>query len=376
MSSLPGGPRRIEIPRTGGPEVLEVRPFSPGDPGPGEVAIDVAAIGVNFADLFCRLGLYAAAPPRPFAPGFEVAGVVAAVGPPGPAVAPPDPAAESGRPPLRVGDRVIAVTRFGGYATRINVRATWVRALPAGWSFAQGAAFPVAFLTAWYGLCHLGRVDAGEVVLVHSAAGGVGTAACRLASRAGAKVIGTVGSEAKAEVARAHGAHEVVVTPAYDAWDAIDAAARRVAQRGVERGGRAPRESLDVVFDAVGGRALANGFSRLRPGGRLIAYGFAGMMPARGVLSWPRLAWRYLRRPRLDPFAMTGTNRSVIGFNLVYLWDRAELLSRAFDSLLARAASGEITPLVGATFPFERTADAHRLMQSRGSTGKIVLLVE
>ena len=339
---------RIVIPRVGGPEVLTEERFDPAPPAPGEVAIEVRAAGVNFADLFCRLGLYAAAPPRPFVPGFEVAGVVAEVGP---GVAEP-----------RVGERVLGVLRFGGYATRVHVPAAWTRPLPDGWSFAEGAAFPAAFLTAWYGLIHQGRLARGETAVIHSAAGGVGGAACQLARHAGARVLGTVGSAAKRAAALAAGADEVVVSPTYDVWAEID---RLTAGRGV-----------DVVFDAVGGRGLAAGYRRLRPMGRLVVYGFAEMMPRGGLRNWPALAWRRLRTPHFDPLDMTGKNRAVIGFNLVHLFDRDEPLGRGFDALLDLARAGALRPIVGATVPFQRAADAHRLLQSRASTGKVVLVRE
>ena len=341
-------PLRVVIPRVGGPEVLRVEPFEPTPPGPGEVAVEVYAAGVNFADLFCRLGLYAAAPPRPFVPGFELAGEVVATGP---GVAAP-----------RAGERVIGVTRFGGCATRLNLPAAWTRSLPDGWSFAEGAAFPVAFLTAWYGLVHQGRIARGETAVIHSAAGGVGSAACQLARHAGARTIGTVGSEGKRAAALAAGADEVVVSPRYAVWPEID---RLTAGRGV-----------DLVLDAVGGRGLAEGFRRLRPMGRLVVYGFADLMPQGGLRNWPALAWRRWRTPRFDPLEMTGTNRAVIGFNLVYLFDRAEPLAAGFDALLERARAGALRPVVGARLPFERAADAHRLLQSRASTGKVVLVRE
>ncbi len=341
-------PLRVVIPRVGGPEVLRVEPFEPAPPGPGEVAVEVHAAGVNFADLFCRLGLYAAAPPRPFVPGFEVAGEVAAVGP--------------GVTAPRAGERVLGVLRFGGCATRATLPAEWTRPLPAGWSFADGAAFPVAFLTAWYGLIHQGRLARGETTVIHSAAGGVGSAACQLAHHAGARVIGTVGSEGKRAAARAAGADDVVVSPRYDVWPAID---RLTAGHGV-----------DLILDAVGGRGLGEGYRRLRPMGRLVVYGFADLMPQGGIRNWPALAWRRWRTPRFDPLEMTGTNRAVIGFNLVYLFDRAEPLARGFDALLELARAGALRPVVGARVPFERAADAHRLLQSRASTGKVVLVRE
>ncbi len=161
-------------------------------PGPGEATVRAEAIGLNFADVFACLGLYSATPEGSFIPGLECAGVVVAVGP--------------GVDGVRPGDRVMAVTRFGGYATRLNVDVRQLHPLPEGWSFAEGAAWPVQALTAWYALCALGEVAPGDAVLVHSAAGGVGLHALEIAGSLGARVVATVGSEAKRSfLARARG---------------------------------------------------------------------------------------------------------------------------------------------------------------------------
>jgi len=339
---------RIVITRVGGPEVLEIRPFVPAPPAPGEVVLEVGAVGLNFADIACRLGLYQAAPPIPFVPGLEVAGVVVARG--------------EGVDRPAVGERVIAVTRFGGYTTRLNVAAELTRPLPEGWSFAQGAAFPVVFLTAWHGLVNVGRLARGETVVVHSAAGGVGTAACQIARDRGARVIGTVGSERKRTVAAEAGADPVLVSPHYDVWADVD---RVTEGRGV-----------DIVFDAVGGRGLRHGYRRLRPGGRLIVYGFAEMMPAGGWRNWPLLVWKYLRTPRFAPFYMTTENRTVSGFNLIYMWERLDLFDETWSALMALAREDRVRPVIGATLPFEKVGEAQTLLQSRGSTGKVVLVRE
>jgi NADPH:quinone reductase-like Zn-dependent oxidoreductase len=337
---------RIVITRTGGPEVLALTPFDPAPPGPGEVAIDVRAAGLNFADIFCRLGLYKAAPPPPFVPGLEVAGTIAAVG--------------EGVRDFRTGDRVLAVTRFGGYTTYLNSAEEWVRPLPAGWSPEEGAAFPVAYLTAYHGLVNLGRLEAGETVVVHAAAGGVGTAACQIARALGARVIGTVGSEGKRRIAEEAGAEDVFVSRDYKVWDAIRS--------------RTSGSGVDLIFDGVGGPGLQRGFESLPPGGRLVVYGFSEMMPVGGRRNWPRLAWRYLRTPRFSPFAMVESNRSVAGFNLIHLWGKQDLFRTSTSALMALVEHGEIRPVMGRTFPFEDAGRAQAFLQSRGSVGKVVLV--
>jgi NADPH:quinone reductase-like Zn-dependent oxidoreductase len=336
---------RIVITRYGGPEVLKIEPFDPAPPADDEVSIAVRAIGINFADLFCRLGLYQAAPKAPFTPGFEVGGEVAAVG--------------AGVDGFHPGDRVLALTRFGGYTSQLNVPAKWVRPIPNPWSFEQAAAFPVVFLTAYHGLVNVGRLAPGETVVVQSAAGGVGTAACQIAKTLGARVIGTVGSESKREIALQAGASEVVVSPRYRVWNQI---------RELTAG-----QGVDLVFDAVGGRELRSAYRTLRLGGRLVVYGFAAMMPKGGRRNWPLIVWRWLRMPRFNPLDLTPRNLLLAGFNLVYLWKNESLFTEALAQLAKWAEQGVIRPVVGATFAFNAAPAAHALLQSRRSTGKIVL---
>lgn len=341
-------PQRIVITRIGGPEALAIESFDAVSPGPGEVAVDVKAVGLNFADIFCRHGMYKAAPPLPFSPGFEVAGTIAETG--------------EGVSGFKPGDRVFAVTRFGGYTTRLHIGEEWVRPLPEEWSFADGAAFPVAYLTAYYGLVNLGQTAPGETVVVQSAAGGVGTAGCALVRSLGGSVIGTVGSEGKKQVALDAGAQDVIVDPDYRVWDAVD----RLT------GG----EGVDVVFESVGGSQVRRGFEALKPGGRLLIYGYSQMIPQGSRRNWPVLAWRYLRTPRFNPFRMTESNRSVAGYNIVHLWGRVDLFQRAITDLLDRASRGEVRPFLGKTFPFHRAGDAQTFLQTRRSTGKVVLVTD
>ena len=170
-----------------------------------------------------------------------------------------------------------------------------------------------------------------------------------------------MGSEGKRQVALDAGADEVVVSRNYRVWREID---RLTGEAGV-----------DLVLDAVGGRGLRHGYEQLSRGGRLVVYGFAEMMPRGGTRNWPLLLWRFLRMPRFGPLNMTSGNRTVAGFNLVYLWKQPELFAAALDALLEMVAEGTIRPVVGATFPFDRVGEAHESLQSRRSTGKIVLCV-
>jgi NADPH:quinone reductase-like Zn-dependent oxidoreductase len=346
--------------RAGSLDRLERHTDTLPEPGPGEARVGVHAIGLNFADIFACLGLYSATPAGTFVPGLELAGVVEAIGP---AVARPD---TSGEPPhaIQAGDRVIGLTCFGAFATAVNLGVGYLRPIPAGWSFAEGAAFPVQALTAWYGLAELGGLEPGDVVLVHSAAGGVGLNALAILATVGARVVATVGRPAKRDflVERCGlSPDQVIVRDRHHFGSQLDRALAALRLDG-----------FDLVFDAVGGPFLRPAYERLRPEGRLVLYGAADFMPKRARPNYLRLALKYLLRPRLDPLQMIARNRSVMAFNLIWLWDHVERLSRAYDRL---AHLVRRPPFVGRRFAFEEAPAALRYLQSGESIGKVVLEV-
>jgi NADPH:quinone reductase-like Zn-dependent oxidoreductase len=339
--------RRVVIARPGGYDALRLIEEPLPQPGPGEVRIAVAAAGVNYADGIIRMGLYESAKRLhgyPITPGFEAAGRIDAVGP--------------GVDGFAVGDRVVAVTLFGGYASHLVLPADRVFALPATLSFAQGAAIPTVFLTAWFMAERQVHPEPGDRWLVHSAAGGVGGALAQLGRHAGVTVVGVVGGAHKVEAARAAGCAEVVVADA-GLWPRIDA----LAPRGFE-----------AVFDANGVRTLRGSYRRVRPTGKLVIYGFASMLPRDGRLNWARLAWDWLRTPRFMPLLMTRDNVSVMACNLSFLSSEAPLLARGMRTLLARFARGELVPPPVSTFPLDRAADAQRAIESGRTVGKLVLV--
>jgi synaptic vesicle membrane protein VAT-1 len=325
------------------------------DPGPGEARVAVRAAGLNFADAFACLGLYSATPRGPFVPGLECAGVVDAVGPP----------REGEAPRFRPGDRVMAVTRFGGYATRVVVDTRQLHPLPERFGFAEGAAYPVQALTAWYGLVELGRIAPGEVVLVHSAAGGVGLAALEVCASRGSRVIATVGGAGKRDfLVRERGlaADAVIVRDRRRFGAQLDAAFEALGVPG-----------LDLVLDAVMGPFFGPALERLRPEGRHVVFGAADFMAARDRPALGRLAVGWLRRPRVDPLALVSANRAVIGFNLIWLWDAIDRLPAAYAALERLVPR---KPEIGARLPFARAPDALRLLQRGETVGKVVLEVE
>ena len=341
--------KRVVCTRPGGYERLQLRDAPDPVPGVGEVLISVEAIGVNYADCVVRMGLYASARKYvgwPITPGFEVAGTIAAVGP--------------GACRHAVGDRVIGVTRFGGYATHVVVAEHQALPLPEGLTAAQGAGFPTVFLTAWFALFELAHPRPGQQMLVHSAAGGVGSALVQLGRLAGCRVVGVVGGAHKVEVTRRLGAHEVIDKSRENLWEA----AERHAPGG-----------YNVICDANGVSTLRQSWNHLAAPGKLVVYGFHSMLPRRGGRpSWLRLLSGWLRTPRFDPLSMTGQNRSVLAFNLSYLFEEQSIFEDGASQLLAWLREGRILPPPTTSYPFEKVADAHRDLESGKTVGKLVLV--
>ncbi len=334
---------QLLIPRYGPPEVLEVRDAPDPAVAPGTVRIRVRAAGVNFSDLLARQGLYPDAPKPPCTIGYEVAGVIDTVGP--------------GVTTARAGDRVVATTRFGGQSELAVVPTKAVFPLPEGWSFEQGAAFPVVYLTAHHMLVRVAAARRGETVLVHAAAGGVGLAVAELGRIFGLRVLGLASA----------GKHGILREYGVEPFDSRDPrwfdAVRRVAARGV-----------DVVLDAVGGDSWRHGYRLLAPAGRLVCYG-ASMLSEGSRRNIVKTIWRVLRFPRFGPLALMNDNRSVAGVNLGHIWNDEALLAPQVEALLGYARAGKLTPRVDRTFPLADAAAAHRYIHERRNIGKVVLLL-
>ncbi|GAC1485484.1 MAG: medium chain dehydrogenase/reductase family protein [Solirubrobacteraceae bacterium] len=307
---------------------LQERP----DPS-GEVIIDVAAAGVNFADVMATQGLYPDAPKPPCVVGYEVAGTVSS----------------SRASRWQPGQRVMAATQFGGYASQVAVPAADVIELPERLSFEQGAAVPVNYATAWTALIGYGSLRAGERVLIHAAAGGVGIAATQIAQGAGAEVYGTSSPAKHAALGVDH---------------AID-----YTRAGWER----ELPQFDIVLDALGGASFRRSYGMLRPGGRLVAYGASAVISGerRDLLSAARTA---LRMPRFNMIRQMSESKSIIGLNLLTLWQEAGSLERWLAPLTALLDDGTIQPVVAEAFPFARAGDAHRMIVERRNVGKVVLV--
>nr|WP_274600241.1 zinc-binding dehydrogenase [Thiocystis violacea] len=228
---------------------------------------------------------------------------------------------------------------------------------------AQGAAYLVQALTAWHGLVHLGALAPGQVALVHSAAGGVGLHALAMARAIGATVIGTVGHGDKIPLLEARGLvrSQVVVRDAARFGAQLDAALAAM-----------DASHFDVIFDAIAGSFFRPALERLAPEGRHVLYGAADFMPSGARPNWRRLAWQFLRRPQLDPMTLIDKNRSVMGFNLIWLFERADRLPAAASAALALSAA---PPHIGARFRFDELPRALRTLQGGRTTGKVIVEV-
>jgi NADPH:quinone reductase-like Zn-dependent oxidoreductase len=329
--------RAVVITKHGGPGVLEVQEQADPEIGPGEVRIDVAAAGINFADVMARMGLYQDAPKTPCVVGYEVAGTILELG--------------DGVEGLTPGQRVVAGTQFGGYASQVVVAASDVVPLPDGLSFEQGAAIPVNYGTAWAGLIGFGSLQPGERVLVHSAGGGVGIAATQIAKRTGAEVYGTAspGKHARCE--------ELGVDHAID-----------YTQSGWERG----LPKFDVILDAVGGKSFRTGYDLLRPGGRLVAFGASAIVSGqrRNLVTALRTV---IRMPRFSMIKQMSESKAVIGLNMLTLWKDRGTLQPWIGPLQEMLDDGTVKPVVAGDFSFEDAGAAQTMITERRNVGKVVL---
>jgi synaptic vesicle membrane protein VAT-1 len=334
--------RQVVITRYGTPDVLHLQTAPEPQPGPGEIRIAVAAAGVNFADILGRLGLYPDAPRPPFTPGYEVSGIVDRIGEQVQGVSP--------------GDRVLSLTRFGGYASHVVVPAALAFPAPPCLDDGEAAAVPVNYLTAWVALHKFGGLERGETVLIHGAGGGVGLAAVQLARRQGATIIG-IASRGKHETLRALGVAHVLDSTA----DLVEAVRGLTGNRGA-----------DLVLDSIGGASFRTSYRLLAPLGRLALYGVSSIAPGMRR-SW----WHALRTvaamPRFKPLSLMNRNRGVFGINLAHLWDETAQLRRAMTQLLGEIEAGHIRPVIARSFPLDQAAEAHRFIQARRNIGKVVL---
>lgn len=320
--------RAVRITRLDGPSAVEVGDVEEPAPSGGQVLVEVHLAGVTFPDVLLTRGLYQLRPDPPFTPGSEVAGIVRAA-PAGAAVQP--------------GDRVAAFLGIGAFQELVAAEATAVFPLPEDISFEVAAALPMNYLTVHFALVRRGRLQPGETVLVHGAAGGIGTAAIQLAAALGARVIGVVSTEEKAAVARAAGAHEAVLVEGFK-----DRARELTGGRGV-----------DIVVDPVGGDRFTDSLRSLAVEGRCLVLGFTG-----GEI------------PTVKVNRLLLNNIDVVGVGWgAFFSRRMEFLQEQWAELLPLVESGALNPPIGAVYPLERAGEAIAELEERRATGKVLLKV-
>jgi NADPH:quinone reductase-like Zn-dependent oxidoreductase len=336
--------RQIVNTASGGVEVLKVQDAPEPQPGNGEVLVKVKAAGLNFADILARQGLYPDGPKKPCVMGYEVAGVIDAVG------------ADVDQQFL--GRSVVAMTRFKGQAESIAVPANQLFDKPEKLSFEEAAAIPVNYLTAYALLKVMGSLHAGESVLIHNAGGGVGLAAIDIAKKIGATTYGTA-SPGKHEFLRSRGLDHPID---YRNQDWLPVIKQLTNDRGV-----------DLVIDPIGGSHWKKSYAALRHTGRLGMFGVS-VASANGVAGKLKMIKAAAQMPRFHPIGLLNKNRGVFGLNLGHMWHEPEKVANWMTVILDGVSEGWVRPHVDKVFPFAQVGDAHTYMESRKNTGKVILV--
>ena len=339
--------RAIWITRHGGPEVLQVREAPDPEPGPQEVRIRVKACGLNFAEVSARQGLYPDAPKPPCVVGYEGAGDIDKLG--------------SEVRELAPGMRVTFMKKFGAHADCVCVPAELVLPIPPSMRYEQGAALPVVYMTAYHLLFRIARVRTGDSVLIHMAAGGVGTALLQLCRSIGKITTFGTCSASKHDYARAQGCEHPID---YHTRDYVEEVRRLNEGRGV-----------DYVFDPLGGADWKKGYGLLRESGLLVCYGMANVAQP-GKRNLLRALATVVQVPRFNAMRMMGENKGVAGLNLGHLWHRADMLRAEFLELLRLFEQGLIEPHIDSVFPFTQAAEAHARLEYGKNLGKVILVPE
>lgn len=331
------------LPKAGNIANLKVSEEELESPKADEVQVEVKAIGLNFADIFAILGLYSATPEGSFIPGLEFSGIITKVG---------DDVTDK-----QVGDCIMGVTRFGAYASHLNIDNRYVQHLPENWTFEHGASYLVQALTAYYGLFHLGDLKPYQTVLIHSAAGGVGIWANRMAKKFNAYTIGSVGDPDKLDLLRQENYDGTIV--------------RDLNFKGQLEASLRGRE-LNLIMECIGGKIMKEGYEMLAPMGRMVIYGSARYGSRDDSPNWLRLIWLYLSRPKIDPQKMIELNRGILGFNLIWLYHQTDLMLEIIEKMKQMDLG---FPYVGHTYDFENLREAIRYFQSGATTGKVVIKI-
>lgn len=332
--------KKIVIHSPGDYRVLKLEEHPDLIPKDDEVLVDVKATGVNYADIIIRWGLYESAKKFvgwPITPGFEFSGIVRSTG-----------------------EKVLGVNLFNSYASQVVVKPAFLFPLPGKMSFEEGAAFPAVMLTAYHALFQNVVVRSGMTALIHSAAGGVGSSLVQLCRIKGIKTIGVIGSSHKRQMLQELGCDHIIDKSKEDLWKKVE----EYAPGGV-----------DLAFDANGVETMKESYNHLASCGKLLVYGAHSMFPKTGgKVNWPKLVKDFLRTPRFNPLVMTSQNKSLITFNLSFLFGKEELFQEAMKDLLKWYAEGKIHIPAVKTFGLNDVGLAHKELESGKTVGKLVLL--
>lgn len=340
---------KIVIHKPGGFDQLQIESFPDPAPNDGEIVVETKAIGINYADVVVRMGYYASAKKYigwPITPGFEFSGIVSKLG--------------EGVNDFKIGDRVLGLTRFNSYSSHVTVPRHQIFKIPDHISFEESGCFPVTYLTAYFSLYMAVVIFPKSTILVHSAAGGVGSSAIQLCNLEDWKTIAVVGSSHKIEDAKKLGADFVIDKSTENLWQKVEEYAP---------------DGVDVVLDGNGFITLKDGLNHLREPGKLISYGYHSMFPkSKGMPNLFKLGYRYLKTPSFNPLDMHNTNRTIVTLNLSFLFHRTDLMEEAMNTLNSNFFEGKIKVPKITKYKFNDVAQAHRDLQSGQTIGKLVLI--
>ncbi|MCM0606095.1 MAG: zinc-binding dehydrogenase [Xanthomonadaceae bacterium] len=340
--------KKIVIHSAGSYDKLKIEDTPSPEPTSLEVRVKVAYSGINYADSVIRMGFYSSAKELvgwPITPGFEYSGTIDACG--------------SGITDLKVGDQVFGITLFGGYTSEIVVPRRQIYPLPSFLTLEQAAALSAVSLSAYFPLIEMMKIRPGMKVLIHSAAGGVGSAMVQIAKAEGAEVTGVVGSTHKVEAIKRLGVDHIIDKSSVDLW----AHAKKIAPVG-----------FNVIADANGVETLKQSYEHVAQAGKLVIYGFHTMLPRSGErMNYFKLAWNYLRTPKFSPMTLTNHNKSILCFNLSYLFTKLDIFDEGIRYVLELLESGKMKPPQVTIFPYEEVAKAQATLESGKTVGKLVL---
>ena len=358
--------KAVVITKPGGYSVLAVQPRPIMEPGHGEVRVRVMAAGLNFAEVSARMGIYPDAPPTPSVVGYEVAGIIDACG-------------EDVDDSWHVGQRVICFCKFGGHAEMVVVPSGNLWALPEVLSFEEGAAVPVNFLTAYHMLYGIGVIRPKSVILVHMAAGGVGTAAIQLirAKCPDAYVYGTASASKHAFLKEL--GYDCLVDYRKEDYQSVirelEWSRRNLGTVADNKKRVSTFQCIDVVLDALGGDDWRKGAELLKPIGRIVMFGFANGSSG-ATRSYFTLLRQYMRIPKWSSLAMLDNNMTVQGVNMGHLFGDEEMsfMRTEMSEVMGLLSEKKVRPILSAYFGFEQAGEAHRFMQERKNIGKVLLI--